>query len=58
MGVAAGSYAAIRQSEIGNVSAGSCFSGCQKISTSRDIFYIIPKLGVIGFLVGFISYFI
>jgi hypothetical protein len=58
IGVAVGSFAAVRQSKIGSVPAKSLFSYCQSIAMNRATYYLIPKLGFIGFLVGFISYFI
>ena len=58
LGVAAGSWAAMRQADIGLVPARSAFSCCQSIAMNREKYYLIPKLGFIGFLVGFISYFI
>jgi hypothetical protein len=58
MGVAAGSFAAARQADIGYIPAKSCFSNCQKIAMSGGTYRLIPILGAIGFLVGFINYFI
>lgn len=57
-GVAAGSYAALRQSEIGMVPARSCFSMCQSISTNPFTYKLIPLFGLIGFIVGIICYFV
>jgi hypothetical protein len=58
MGVAAGSYAAIRQAEIGSVPAKSCFSVCQSIATNSLTYKLIPVLGICGFIGGIIYHFI
>ena len=56
-GVAAGSYAAVRQSEIGSVPARSLFSCCQKISMNPITYKLIPLLGLIGFVAGIVYHF-
>lgn len=58
MGVAAGTYAALRQSEIGNVPAKSCFSACQSIATSVATYKLIIVLGACGFIGGIIYHFV
>jgi hypothetical protein len=58
MGVAAGSWAATRQAEIGSVPAKSCFSACQSIATNGATCKIIPYLGLIGFITGIVVHFI
>jgi hypothetical protein len=57
MGVAVGSYAAVRQSEIGSVPAKSCFSACQSIATSSSTYKLMPVLGICGFIGGIIYHF-
>lgn len=53
LGVAAASLAALRQSCIGDVLAGSCFSFCQFMAMSPLLFCkFIPIFGLIGFVVG------
>jgi hypothetical protein len=58
MGVEAGSWAAIRQSEIGTVPARSYFSFCQSIATSGATYKLIPMLIIIGFVGGIAAHFI
>ena len=53
-GVAAGSYVAVRQSEIGSVPARSCFSLCQSIAMNSITYKLIPVLGICGFVGGII----
>jgi hypothetical protein len=57
LGVAAGSFAACRQAQIGLIPAKSCFSICQSIAMSQATYYLIPKFTIIGFGIGLISYF-
>jgi hypothetical protein len=53
-GVAAASYAAVRQSDIGSVPARSCFSICQSIAMNPLTYKLIPVLGICGFVGGII----
>lgn len=55
-GVIKGSMAACAQSSIGDVGAGSCFSGLQKCAANQGVLKLIPILTVLGFIGGMILY--
>jgi len=58
VGVAAGSFAAFRQAQIGLVPAKSCFSLCQSISMNPFTWKLFPVFGIIGFIGGVIYHFV
>jgi hypothetical protein len=58
VGVAAGSFVAFRQAQIGMIPAKSLFSLCQSFAMSPGTLRIIPFLGIAGFFVGIIYHFL